>query len=209
MHEATLKTISGNSSLASKVRDWLKDEPMGPTPWLLCDALYAIAREGTWCGTAATLLIHLQKKVPKRLRLLREWPVGPADLTWQTRRSVDHLHNVGVDVTFLREKKMGEQLIQGGQAQPSVRGLSTRRCRRAAAAVCRRGSRRVRQGRQRETVAIATVGNAQVLFDRLAVLAKLEPEEPEKPVTVRAIAKRLQRRENIVARRVRATLRGK
>jgi hypothetical protein len=64
------------------------------------------------------LLIRLQKKVPKRLRLLREWPAGPADLTWQTQRSVDHLHKVGVDVTFLREKKTGEPLIQVARLDP-------------------------------------------------------------------------------------------
>ena len=118
MDEAALKTISGNSSTAPKAHDWREDQTMGPTAWLVCDALYAIAREGPWCGTAATLLIHLQKKVPKRLRLLREWPAGPADLTWQTQRSVDHLHKVGVDVTFLREKKTGEQLIQVARLDP-------------------------------------------------------------------------------------------
>jgi hypothetical protein len=64
------------------------------------------------------LLIRLQKKVPKRLRLLREWPAGPADLTWQTQRSVDHLHKVGVDVTFVREEKTGHLLIQMARLEP-------------------------------------------------------------------------------------------
>jgi hypothetical protein len=38
----------------------------------------------------------------------------------------------------------------------------------------------VRQGRRRGTVALATVGNAQVRVDRWAVLAEFEPAVPTK-----------------------------
>jgi hypothetical protein len=118
MDETSLQTMFANSSLAPRVRDLSESQDRGSTPWLVCNALYAVARDGLWCGTAAALLIRLQKKVPKRLRHLREWPTGSADLTRQTQRSVEHLHKLGVDVTFLDEKNTGEPLIQVARLDP-------------------------------------------------------------------------------------------
>jgi hypothetical protein len=72
---------------------------IGSIPWLLCDALYAIAQAGSWYGTADALLIHLQQRVPRRRQRLVGWPTSGETVSILTRQLSDQLGRMGVRLT--------------------------------------------------------------------------------------------------------------
>jgi hypothetical protein len=104
MNDATLQTPSENSSRALKGRRTRGDHRIGSTPWLLCDALYAIAQAGSWYGTADALLLHLQQRVPRRRQRLQGWPASGEAVSILARQLIDSLQKMGVRLTVYHKQ---------------------------------------------------------------------------------------------------------
>jgi hypothetical protein len=105
MDEATFPTTPEDSFLGSQHRDDdLCPEEEDAFPWLVADAIYVAAQEGFWRGPLAALFFRLERKVPKRLRRLREWPTNFLEFYRLALQSVQYLSQLGVDVTFPHEK---------------------------------------------------------------------------------------------------------
>jgi hypothetical protein len=99
-------------------RSKIDDPSMGPTPWLLCDALYAIAQAGSWCGTADALLIRLQERIPKRRQGLLGWPTSGEAVAILAQQLIDRLRKMGVAVTVFVEPDTQQPQIRVATVEP-------------------------------------------------------------------------------------------
>jgi hypothetical protein len=97
-------------------------QPADPIPWLLCDALYALSRTGSWCGTADALLFHLQARIPKRRQRLVGWPTSGAAVAILTQQLIDRLRRMGVDVTVQVDSDTQEPQIRVAMLAPRSAG---------------------------------------------------------------------------------------
>jgi hypothetical protein len=106
MDEATLQTTAENSSLVSQVRGQHDHRNEGQIAWLVADALYAVAKDGTWQGSVDALLLRLWKRAPKRRRLLEGWPASAEQLFLQLRapRLIAYLRRAGITVRIVRNR---------------------------------------------------------------------------------------------------------
>jgi hypothetical protein len=106
MDEATLQTTAENSSLAGQVHGQHDRRSEGQIAWLVADAIYAVAKDGTWQGSVDALLLRLRKRAPKRRRLLEGWPASAEHLLLhlQTPRLIAYLRRAGITVRIVRTR---------------------------------------------------------------------------------------------------------
>src|SRR5690349_20812385 len=87
-------------------------------PWLICEAIHALAQAGPSCGTGNALLLRLQQRVPRRRQRLLGWPTSGEAIAHLVPQLIDYLQKAGVEITLVTEGETHHPLIRVAKIPP-------------------------------------------------------------------------------------------